>query len=729
MFIRLPCYPMFLLALAIAAHAGEVWAVDTPSTTFAKTKPVMMSAPEISPTEPVTMEADSMGYDQNRHIVVAEGNVEVVQGDYILRADQLTFYQDDNLVRAEGHVSVLQPGGDVYFADHVELTGDMKSGVVRSFKARLADDSVFAANQAVRVDPATTKMKRAVYSPCKICEGTDPFWQVKARKVKVDNIDETITYRDATLEFAGVPVLYTPYFSHPTPNADAKSGFLVPEYSQSSNLGTMVRVPYYWRVAPDKELTLTPWYTSEGPLLQGLYEQLTDHGAYSLDFSGTYPDKLDNDGNKVGGNEFRGYVFAKGQENLSPYSRVGFDVQRSTDDTYLRRYGFGSQYSLTSRAYGESAENRNYVLAETMLFQGLRITDDSSTTPRILPSVSGYYETQPLTNGTRFYTSGNIENLARPVGSEYKRATAATGVKLPYVTDGGHVFEAGVEMRGDIYSVDDVSVDGGASTFDGSKTRALPQASLSWRYPLITQVSDASLTVEPIAVAVAQPNGGNPEEIPNEDNRVVELTDTNIFSTNRMPGYDTVDSGSRVAYGMRSQILFSQGQSVEGLLGQSYSTSETPFPNSRILGEEFSDYIGRVGLNYAPFSIAYRFALDQDTFEATRNEIWTSYANSRLQLTAAYMTIKKSPYVSDSEELLSVAAVKLAPEWRVYGNARRDILNDAMVSAAGGVIYENECFSLLTQLQRTYTRDRDIEPSTEVSLRVGFKNFGEFGNN
>lgn len=726
---RTACLLIVGIAFLGGMQAVSARASDTPATVFQDTKPVAFAAPEISPNEPVTLEADRMGYDQNSKIVVAEGNVEVVQGDYVLRADQMTFYQTENLVRADGNVSVLQPTGDVYFAEHVELTGDMKSGVVNNFKARLSDDSVFAANQAVRVNPALTTMDRAVYSPCKLCEGEDPFWQVKASKVEVDNIEETVTYDDATLEFAGVPVLYTPYFSHPTPDADAKSGFLIPEYSQSSNLGTMVRVPYYWRLAPDKELTLTPWMTTdEGPLLQGLYEQVTDNGAYSVDFSGTFPEERDTDGNPIGGNEFRGYIFAKGQENLTPYSRVGFDVQRSTDDTYLRRYGFGNQFSLTSRAYAEAAKQRNFALAETMLFQGLRVDDDPSKTPRILPSLSGYYETEPMANGARVYASGNLQNLSRPEEATYRRASLSTGAKLPYVTDGGHVFEAGAEIRSDAYSVTDVTLASGAN-FEGEEFRAVPQASLSWRYPLITQVSDASLTVEPIAVAVAQPNGGNPDTIPNEDNRVVELTDTNIFATNRMPGYDTIDSGSRVAYGMRSQMLFSKGQSIDALVGQSYNASETPFPNSRVLGEEFSDYVGRVGFTYNPITVTYRFALDQNSFEASRNEIWTTYADEALQLTAAYLTIENSPYVTDSEEVLASAMLGVSDEWSIYGNARRDVLNNAMVSAASGLIYENECFSLLTQLQRTYTRDRDIEPSTEVSLRVGFKNFGEFGNN
>jgi len=171
-----------------------------------------------------------------------------------------------------------------------------------------------------------------------------------------------------------------------------------------------------------------------------------------------------------------------------------------------------------------------------------------------------------------------------------------------------------------------------------------------------------------------------------------------------MPGYDSVDSGNRAAYGMRSQLLFARGQSIDAMLGQSYNTNETPFPNSRKLGNNYRT-IGRVGLNYKPFTFSYRFALDKNNLNASRNEIWTVYNNPSLQLSAAYLSIQNSPYVSDSEEVIGSGKIQLIDEWSLYGNARRDILNNAMVSTTSGLIYENECFSVLTQMQRIYTRD------------------------
>lgn len=685
---------------------------------------------QLNADEPVTLEADEVGYDQGNAIVVARGNVEVIQGDYILNAEQLTYFQRANLVKANGNVSMLQPNGDVFFADYVELKDDMKRGVIQNFRARLADNSVFAANEARKINPNLTELKKAAYTPCKLCSDAAPFWQLKASEVEIDEGEERVRYDNARLEMFGVPVAYTPYFSHPTPDAEAKSGFLTPSYSSGGNLGARAEVPYYWRIDHDKDIVLTPWYSTEvGALLEGDYRQVTDNGQYTAQFSGTFPEELDSNGNEIGGNEFRGHIYAQGVENLSTYSRLGFDINRATDDTYIRRYRFGDQRVLFSRVYGEAAKDRNYALVQGLAIQGLRITDNEDTTPLVVPTLEGYYETDPYDNGLTLHAFGNAQSLTRDIGIDQQRISLTTGASLPMMTEGGHVFTATANVRNDLYNVNNVPIPGDPN-FDGTEGRIIPQAALEWRYPLIQGFADGdAMTIEPIVLAVAQPSGNNPAEIfnANEDNTLIELTDTNLFSLNRMPGLDTVDSGSRVAYGFRSQYLFGGGQAIDAMLGQNFNADDdTPFPNSTRPGKNISDIIGRVALDYAPFNLGYRFALDREEYTPNRTEFILGYNESWLSLNGVYSSIENNRYLIDSEEASLNALMPLWGGWSVYGGGRRDLDLNQMIAASGGFIYRNECFTLALQGLRTYTRDRDIEPTSEVTVRFGFKNLGEF---
>lgn len=682
-----------------------------------------------SAENPVALEANNIGYDQKNAIVVARGDVEIVQGDYVLRADQITYYQNTAIIRAQGNVSVLQPGGEVMFADEVELTDDLKTGLVQHFKIRLADQSRFAAREAVRENQYRTKLSKAVYSPCNLCKNVAPFWQLRADKIDIDEFNEQVTYNNAWMEIKGVPVAYIPRMSHPTPDADAKSGFLAPEYSVNNLFGLTIKAPYYWRIAPNQEALVTPWYTAEdGALLQTEYTYLTDESDHTVSFSGAFPERRNNTGSQVGGNEFRGHLFAKGDYAFNPTWTVGYDINRTSDDTYLRRYGFGDQAVLFSRAYVEGARGRNFATAQGLAIQGLRAFDDPDTTPLVLPTLEGYYESAPNSFGMKYFTSANAQIITRESGADQSRLSNTIGVNLPYVSSGGHVITSSVSLRGDVYDSKDVSVAGNPQALSGSETRVIPVAAVEWRYPLIRRMAASSITVEPLMLAVAQPSGNNSPQISNEDSRVVELTDTNIFSIDRFPGIDAVDSGPRVSYGLRAQYLADNNDALELLLGQSFNADDdTPFPNSNEQGENLSDYIGRVAYTSDRYFLAYRFALDKSKLSANRNELGGSYSFKRFSISGNYLSITNNAFLGESEQAFGALSLPIYQGFSASLGATRDLSFDQMLSQEAGILYQNECFNLALLTLRTFTRDRDIEPNTQFTVRIGLKNLGEFG--
>jgi LPS-assembly protein len=729
--VRLAAAVTFLIALPMTGWCA-IGKTDPSLFLPSASVPINPSLPTTKAThrqdEPVVVSADEMGYDQKNQIMIARGAVEILQGNYILRADQVTYFQKRDLVLAEGNVSLLQPTGDVMFADRAELRDALKRGVVDMFKARLSDNSVLVAREGIKVSPAVTKLVDAKYTPCHICEDASPFWQLDAGTVRMDELNEKIVYRNTTLDMVGVPVLYTPYLSTPTPDAQAHSGFFPPEYGSNNNLGTVVRVPYYWRIGDDKDMVITPSYSSEeGPLVIEDYHQLTDHGEYRIQGSATDPEKLDSNGNKIGGNQFRGHIFANGTESLTDISRVGFDIERASDDTYLRRYGFGDQPALFSRIFGESVEGRNYGLIQGLAIQGLRATDDPRTTPLVLPMFQGYYETTPDEHGIRYHVSADAQSLTRDIGIDQQRVSMTVGASRPYITDGGHVFTATVNLRQDAYGTQNLPVNGGAQLENTDTYRTIPQAALEWQYPLISQVGNDAVTIEPIVLAVAQPTGANPATISNEDSTLLELTDTNLFSIDRMPGLDLVDSGPRVAYGARGQYLFTDGTSIDALLGQNYNATDTPFPNSTTPDEKFSDYIGRTALTIAPITFAYRFALDKNDLNPNRNEVSVTFSKPWLTVVTAYRSVTNNEFLGSSKEGELDVALPITDNWSIYGGARRNLDLDEMESASSGIVFKNECFNITLDGERTYSRDRDVAPMTAVYVRVALKNLGAFG--
>ncbi|MCZ6481797.1 MAG: hypothetical protein O6757_00905, partial [Alphaproteobacteria bacterium] len=80
----------------------------------------------------------------------------------------------------------------------------------------------------------------------------------------------------------------------------------------------------------------------------------------------------------------------------------------------------------------------------------------------------------------------------------------------------------------------------------------------------------------------------------------------------------------------------------------------------------------------------------------------------------------------DREEISGGLSYRISNYWRLNANARRDLTADGgFISYGGGLTYEDECFILDTTLNRSFTRDRDLEPTDSIFFKFTFKHLGE----
>ena len=67
-----------------------------------------------------------------------------------------------------------------------------------------------------------------------------------------------------------------------------RSGFLIPSYSDTKNLGASINIPYFWAIDNDKDLTIkNKLFISEHPLILGEYRQAFLNSDLILDFGYT----------------------------------------------------------------------------------------------------------------------------------------------------------------------------------------------------------------------------------------------------------------------------------------------------------------------------------------------------------------------------------------------------------------------------------------------------------
>jgi LPS-assembly protein len=694
---------------------------------------------------PVLITADRMNYDRDLGVVVASGHVEVSQDDRVLNADTLTYNERQKTVSASGHVTLRDATGNTAFADYMQVTDDLKNGVIQQIKMLLTDKSRIAGLTAKRTGPID-EMNHAVYSPCKPC-ARDPMgpttWQLRAEQIVHNNTTHMIEYHNAWMDILGLPVLYTPYFSHPDPTVKRKSGFLPPIIGGSSSLGLRFQMPYYWVTGPSSDLTIAPIILSKAaPVMTGRYRQRVENGSFSIEGSATYSNLAQLGGGVgPGQDEFQGHVFANGRFDLTDNWRWGFDILRTTDKDYLKLYDFPHSYdrSLNSEIYGEGFDGRSYASVQAWSFQGLGITDHDNQQPIVAPLLSYNYVGEPNRFGAYWSLDLNGMALSRITGRDDQRLSGTLGWTLPYTAPAGDIYKLSATMRVDGYSVqgfnpllpnDPAPTTGTQSGFTG---RVFPQVSFMWRYPFVRRSGSTTQTIEPIFSADIAPSAGNNSLIPNEDSLDVQFDETNIFDPDRFAGLDRVDNGQRVNYGVKWSAYGDGGGHTSILVGQSYQfNANNAFDVLSGQTSGLSDVVGAIDVSPSDLlNFLYRFRVDTKSFRFRRQEVGMQAGPPAFNIGIDYAfldgSINDGSTLGNQQEFYGIVQSRINDNWSIFARGRQDLETNLTLEWGGGVTYQNDCISLQLLGLRTNYTTTNISPDTRVMLIVGFKNLGNYG--
>lgn len=708
---------------------------------FPLTSPFPSAQPDLS--NPVDLQADYLTNDENTNTVTAFGNVMMMQDDRILRADEISYNTASDRVIARGHVVLNEPSGDIHTADEVELTDSMKSGFVERLESILADGSRFTAARGRRENAQRIIMSDASYTACDPCK-SDPdkplTWRLRASEVTHHEEEQRISYRNARLEMWGVPVLYTPYFSHPDGSVEQKSGFLTPEFGIDSQLGVNAGTRYYWGIAPDKDATIgLRAFSKQLPLVTAEWRQRWDNASLRAQGGVTYSERRD----KVGGQnltvdeELRGHVFADGLVDINDKWRGGLKLEYASDDQYMRQYDFSKKDVLSNELYAERFSGRNYSAVRFLAFQDVRVGQlRNNNQPQILPEVTsswvGEPDSVPIIGG-RWQIDGSMLGLHREgSGADMGRASLETSWHRRLVSDYGLLTTLDGSLRGDVYTLtNQPATQPRGDSYTTS--RLFPQFHTQSSYPIARNFERFQYVIEPVASLTLAPRLNKNSIVPNEDSQDVQIDSANLFNPNRFPGYDRIEDKSRVTYGMRNSLFGHDGSAFEAFLGQSYrlDNDNNPFPVGSGLENQKSDYVGDIYMNYrGKYGLNYRFQYGSETLKSRRHEIDATATIGKLSLSSTYLytaAVQGTGINNSREQLGANAGYFLTDNWRINGGAVQDLgVNSGLRYAYGGLDYFGQCLTWSTRLERNLTDDASGNSNTALTFRIGLRNLGEF---
>ncbi|MGG5817236.1 LPS-assembly protein LptD [Falsiroseomonas sp. HW251] len=693
-----------------------------------------------SSNEPVTFTAEDVSYDQNTGVVTASGRVEAWQGMRVLRADRFTYNRETGVATADGNVVMIEPDGSVLFAERAELSGGMRDATLEGLRGLLASNARVAAAGGRRTDGRITDLSRVVYSPCNTCpEDPDrpPLWQLRARIASLHADEQRVRYRDAALEFGGLPLLWTPYLSHAAPGAPRVSGFLSPSFGLTKLLGAFWSQPYYWAIDDSSDALLHAQIgTSESGNLGLTYRRRFNSGALSLDGSFGY---LGSSDAKTDGNQGWGYhFFSNSLFALDENWRTGLAINRASSRDYLRAFRYNAPQTLTSTGFVEGFwGGQGYARLDSRLYQNVLNTTGTSNIPFVLPYGYAEWAFRPDSWGGQLTLDSQAYSLFRREGTDSRRIATRASYELPLYGRFGEVYT--IRGRADLLAGSSENLNQApffSPDTGGGWTMGNARAALDVRWPLMRPAGEwGSHILEPRVQFVTGPAMGTQANIPAEDSLNFDFTDANLFELNRFAGRDRQEGGTRMDAALRGAWLFPNGGQLEGLFGQSWRTSvQDQFPVNSGLQGKTSDYVGRVRLAPVPwFEVLGRARLDNESWQPQLWDLSSTLFGTGYSVTAGYLfapAAANNSYPQRNEIGLG-GSLRINENWRIGGFGRYDIQAGTPASAFASLVYEDECLVFEARYRRSWAEDPSTNQpyagGTILLLRVTLKTIGDFG--
>jgi LPS-assembly protein len=714
-------------------------------------------APSTVPTAdagPVAFEADRAQYDDQTQILTASGSVFLRRQDQSVRADSVTWNRKTGKILATGNVRMVDKDGNQLFTSQVELTDQFDVGAMQSMLLALREGGRLAATSGQRDAQGRVFLSHAAYTGCAVvnAKGCDvkPSWRIDASRVLYDPNRKLMRFYGARLILFGIKLPALPAAVTIATDGRAIGGLLIPNFRLSSANGVEFSETYYQRFGDNKDIAATAFVFSKvSPMAELEWRQLTATGAYQITGFATSSPRIPVSGTGVGntgGNSrtaFRGYLDTNGQFQLSPQWDINFSGRVVTDRTFLYRYYISGDDELRSTVKVEHIDPDSYFAITGWAFQTLRTDERQGLVPIALPEIDYRRRlVDPLLGGIITLQANSLA-ITRTAGQDSQRALLSARWDLRRITPLGQVVTLTALAQGGAYhsSNNDLTTTTVYQGLPGWQARGSVTAAVDVTWPFVGSAFGGTQVLTPHVQLVAASPTPN-LSIPNEDSRAVELEDDNLFALNRFPGYDRIEDGARITYGVDYQ-LDRPGWRATANIGQSYrfTNNDTLLPPGTGLSGRMSDYVGRVELRYRDFvTFTERFRIDHATGAVHRNEVDATIGSERTYFELGYLRLNRLTAFSledlaDSNELRAAARVAIGPYWSVFGSGVFDLSQSNLLPNQSnaafqplrtrlGLSYKSDCLELDVTYRRDYITIGDAVQGNSFMLHLSLKHLG-----
>ena len=642
----------------------------------------------------------------------------------IITVSNFEYQSQNNIFKSIGNIKILDKFKNNYEFSQIYIDTEKKE-VVGTDVAAFINNDEFKLNKdnkprilsnTVNIKNEKLEFKKSVFTNCNYRKKDKcPPWSIKSSKIIHDNKKKTIYYDNAVLKIYDIPIFYSPKFSHPDPSVERRSGFLSPSYSNSKNLGQAIKLPYFFAINKDKDLTLnTRLYSSENPLFLSEYRQAFKNSNAFLDFGFTEGYKKTSDTKKEGD---KSHFFARILHNFKSdggaKSSLELNLQEVSDDKYFKLYKINTD--LIEEDVMKLENSVNFKFEKDDLY---------------LNFSAGAYETLASTYNDKFeYIYPEIElrkNLINNIQvgnidleSNFKILNQDTNKTSKYLVNNidwdfkNFNFNSGV--RGQLISkIKNVNYE--TKNIDNRKNDPTNELFGAFGYfseiDLIKETGNSSKHyLKPKALLRYSP-GQMKKEI---DGNRLYLSD--VFSLNRSSKNENFENGLNLGIGFDYEID-NKNYDFNLSMGQVLNERENRKMSSiSSLDEKISDLVGESSIKINEnLKLNYNFLIDQNYQDFNYNEISTEVDFDVFNIELNYIEERK--HVGNANYASAELNYSINESSKFNIVSKRNLVSNSSEYYDLSYQYFNDCLKAGLVFRREFYQDSELEPEDSLMFRI-----------
>jgi len=628
-----------------------------------------------------------------------------------------TAYAQSKLLNTE---TILSDNPRLYQENSLKKFSTDKQSTVSTLNSSRGDaDAVLFEGRSKK------RLKNARYTTCEV--GIDD-WYIKANEIELDQFTQSGSAKHAYVEFKGVPLLYSPYMSFSF-NDERKSGFLAPTVGSTSRSGFETLIPYYYNIAPNKDLTVGVRYlSSRGAQLQSTFRYLDEN------YSGTNSIEYLNNDNLTGNQRY--FANISHTHLLGDGWSAGYNIEKVSDDEYFS--DMSTRIISTSQVNLSQAGRIDYV-GDVWRFNGLvqkyQTLDQLSFPYERLPQLSlsadkDFGGIQTSLNSQYTYFDLNTDAPAAPTGS---RLTTYPSISFPLTQPYGFITPK-FGVHASYYDLKDNNfVVNGQNISNNSDSRTLPIFSLDSGLYFESDVgivkNNYTQTIEPRLFYVYIPNQAQ-DLLPVFDTGLSDLNMTTLFSENQFAGEDRINNANQVSLALTTRMIDSDTgvERFSATIGQRYyfADQEIKLPNSIVptsaasgstaSKSNTSDIIAGVTARLTnQWNLNSFLQYNTDNSSIVRSNLLARYNPEPGKLiNAGYR------YTQEFLEQINVSGQwPISQGWFGVGRFNYSIRDKSLIESLAGLEYDAGCWQGRAVVQRVETATANANYGFFIQLELG----------